>query len=51
MPWWVCGGRGGYPGPGYTILCTHCEGTGRDLNRGSDWYMDLVLPIQLEAWS
>jgi hypothetical protein len=42
----VCGGRGGYPGPGCTILCGRCEGTGRDLVRSSDWYMDFVLPQQ-----
>lgn len=46
----VCGGRGGYPGPADTTqLCPRCEGTGRDPDRGSDWYMDLCLPIQAVA--
>lgn len=46
----VCGGRGGYPGPGpATILCPRCKGTGRDPDRGSNWYVDLVLPIQVAA--
>jgi hypothetical protein len=43
----TCGGRGGYPGTYYTLLCTRCAGTGRDPARGSEWYMDLVLPRQL----
>jgi len=52
----VCGGRGGYPSrhPEMTILCTRCGGTVRDPQRGSDWYIDTVLPIQLKAarrWS
>ena len=47
----VCGGRGGYPSshPEKTILCTRCGGTGRDPQRGSDWYMDIVLPLQIKG--
>lgn len=43
----VCGGRGGWPGHLDTvILCRHCAGTGRDPDRGKDWYWDIVIPIQ-----
>lgn len=42
----VCGGRGGYPRLGGIDLCSRCEGTGRDPQRGEDWYMDLILPLQ-----
>lgn len=46
----VCGPRGGYPGAGDSvILCTHCNGTGRDPDRGKNWYVDIVLPIQRQA--
>lgn len=46
----VCGGRGGWAGPGLaTTLCPRCRGTGRDPDRAAAWYMDVVLPIQLAA--
>jgi hypothetical protein len=46
----VCGGRGGWAGPGAgTTLCPRCGGSGRDPDRASDWYMDVVLPVQVEA--
>jgi hypothetical protein len=45
----TCGGRGGWPGASANevVLCSRCPGDGRDPARGSDWYMDLVLPAQL----
>lgn len=44
----VCGGRGEYPRwhLEVTIFCSRCGGTGRDSQRGSDWYIDIVLPVQ-----
>lgn len=43
----ICGGRGGWPGPeDENTLCSRCHGNGRDPQRGSDWYMDVILPIQ-----
>lgn len=46
----VCGGRGGYPTIGGSItLCPRCDGCGRDPQRASDWYVDLILPIQFRA--
>lgn len=46
----VCGGRGGWTGPGVTTtVCLRCGGTGRDPDRATDWYIDGALPIQLAA--
>lgn len=46
----LCGGRGGYPGGDTgTMTCTRCAGTGRDPARGEGWFMDVVLPVQIEA--
>lgn len=45
----VCGPRGAYPSGRGLTLCPRCEGSGRDPRRGSDWYWDLVLPVQRDV--
>lgn len=46
----LCGGRGGYPcGPTGTMTCTRCKGDGRDPDRGTEWFMEHVLPVQIDA--
>ncbi len=48
----VCGGRGGWWNPGpVRQMCKHCCGSGRDPDRASGWYSDIVLPVQQEARS
>jgi hypothetical protein len=44
----VCGGHGKEWLPNVNKVCGRCDGSGKDPSRHKQWYVDLVLPLQLK---